>query len=128
MTSEYDEQKALVQWLKAKKIFHFANTSENNTFKQDRKYAMIAEGKAKAAGKIKGIPDLTIFLPTRILYLELKRQKKVLKSGELSNSHSKPNVQQLVVIDKINDYPYAISLVGYGAKESIELIKEILNK
>ena len=45
--TEAVEQQKLVQWLRLKKIFHYATTNENNSFMQNRKYAMIAEQKAK---------------------------------------------------------------------------------
>ena len=44
--TEAIEQQKLIQWLRLKKIFHYATTNENNSYKQDRKYAMIAEQKA----------------------------------------------------------------------------------
>lgn len=123
---ESDEQKMLIGWLRAKRIHHHANVNENNTHKQNRKYAMIAEQKAISAGKIKGLPDVTVFLPDRILYIELKRQKKILKSGQLSNADSKPSKEQLKVIEWINLYPYAEAHVAYGAKDAIRIIESLL--
>ncbi len=120
---EVDEQIAVVGWLRLRQIRHYANVSENNTHKQNRKYAMIAEGKARKAGKIKGIPDLTIFLKDRILYIELKRQQKKLKNGGLSNSDSKPSTEQIDVMEWINTFPYAVAQVCYGAHEAIDFIK-----
>ena len=73
---EIDEQKKLVNWLKTKKIFFYSNVSENNTYKQDRKYAMIAEQKAKSQGKLKGVADITVLLPN-------KQQQKMSQNQQL---------------------------------------------
>ena len=48
--TEAEEQKLLIKWMTSKRIFFFAPTNENNTHKQNRKYAMIAE---KAMNSIK---------------------------------------------------------------------------
>ena len=125
--TEYQEQTALVQWLRLKQIFFFANHNENNTHAQNRKWAMIAEVKAKKAGKMKGVPDLTIFLDSNILFLELKRAKKRLKSGKMSNASSKPSKEQETAFRRINEYSYAEAIVCYGAKEAIEEIEKRIN-
>ena len=86
--SEAIEQQKLIQWLRLKKIFHYATTNENNSYKQDRKYAMIAEQKAKSQGKLKGVADITVLLPNKILFIELKKQGKKLKNGNISHVNS----------------------------------------
>lgn len=121
---EYDEQCNLVYWLQLKKLFFFAPTLENNSHKQNRKYAMIAEQKAKKAGKIKGTPDLFVFLPDKILIIELKRQKKTLKSGKISVSHTKVSKEQQDFLDRANLYDYSTAIVCYGWKEARDLIEK----
>lgn len=120
---EKDEQKAVVEWLRIMGIRHYAITNENQGSFTNRRVAMIQEGKARAMGKVKGIPDLCIFLIDRVLYIEMKRQMKKLKSGKLSNAHSKPTDEQLDAIEWINEYPYSEAIVCYGAKEAIEAVK-----
>ena len=120
--SEHEEQKALVRYLKSKSIFFFAITNENNTFKQNRKYAMIAEQKAKTQGKLKGTPDLCIFLKDKILFMELKVQRPLLKSGKLGTPRNKPTFEQLDFIEKSNKYKYCESYVAYGCDEAIEIL------
>lgn len=122
--TEADEQKFLVQWLRAKKIFHFAPTNENNTYKQNPKYAMIAEQKAKAMGKLKGTSDLIVMLPTKILFIELKRRKKLLKNGKYSTSHTNISKEQIDFLENVAQFSYADSAVCYGAKEAIEYIEQ----
>ena len=128
LPTEHEEQKKLIQWLRIKKIFHFANTNENNTFKQDRKYAMIAEAKAKAAGKLKGVADLTVFLPNKILFIELKRSRKTLKSGKLSVSHTNTSPEQLKFLETVNTFVYAVGMVCYGYIEAKTFIENEINQ
>lgn len=123
---EADEQKALVQWLRAKKIFHFAPTNENNTYKQNPRYAMIAEQKAKAAGKLKGTSDLIIMLPSKILFIELKRRKKLLKNGKYSTTHTNLSKEQIDFLENVAQFEYADSAVCYGCNEAIEYISKYL--
>ncbi len=125
---EEDEQKALVGWLKIANIFFFAPTNENNSHKQNRKYAMIAEVKAKAMGKVKGTSDLIVMLPNKILFIELKRKAKILKSGKLSVSHTNTSDEQKSFIKAVNGFGYAEGRVCYGASEGIEFINSFIPK
>ena len=121
---EIDEQKKLVKWLQIKKIFFYSNVSENNTYKQDRKYAMIAEQKAKSQGKLKGVSDITVLLPNKILFIELKKQGKVLKNGNISHSNSKVSDEQIAFLEKVNSFDYAIGKVCYGFDAAKNFIEE----
>lgn len=124
--TESVEQQKFIQWLKVKKIFHFATNNENNTYKQDRKYAMIAESKAKSMGKLKGVSDLTIFLPNKIIFIEMKRQGTTLKSGKISHSNSKVSDEQKAFIDKVNTYSYSAAFVAYGFNEAVKIVEQEL--
>jgi len=119
---EIEEQKTLVGWLRLNHIMHFAPTNENNSHKQNRHYAMIAEQKAKAAGKRKGVSDLIIMLPSKILFIELKRRKKKLKNGDFSIAHSKPSKEQYQFMTDANKFDYAEAVVCYGARDAIAFI------
>ena len=102
---------------------------ENKKFKlgqKNRKYAMIAEQKAKIQGKKKGVSDLTIFTKNKILFLELKRQRPILKNGKLGTPKNKPSKEQTNFIDTVNQFNYVIADVAYGCDEAIEKIKECL--
>ena len=123
--TEAQEQKALVDWLRINNYFFFAPTNENNTYKQNAKYAMINEVKAKSLGKLKGVSDLVVFLPSKILFIELKRRPKKLKSGKLSYSNSKVSNEQDFFIQKVNTYPYAKGAICYGADSAIKFIEEV---
>ena len=126
LPSEAIEQQALVQYLKKKGYFFFATNNENNTFKQDRKYAMIAEQKAKANGKLKGVSDLCIFTTNTIVFLELKRQRPILKNGKLGTPKNKPSEEQHEFIAKVNGYHYAYGCVAYGCDESIKILNDVI--
>lgn len=128
LATEYQEQCKLVQWLRIRKIFHFAPTLENNTYKQNRKFAMIAEQKAKRSGKVKGTSDLFVFLPNKLIVIEMKRSKRKLKNGNLSTSHTNTSKEQLQFLKDVNFYDYVNSTVCYGYVEARELIEKALNE
>ncbi|NCD00187.1 MAG: nuclease [Bacteroidia bacterium] len=119
MQVEEQEQKALVQWLKLKKIFHFAPMNENKQSFTNPKVAMMIENKAKSMGKVKGVSDLIVMLPNKILFIELKRKEK---------SKAKVSYSQNAFLSKIGQFCYAKPYVCYGAKEAIEVVeKELKN-
>ena len=125
LPKEDTEQKELVQYLKKNGYFFFAINNENNQSFSNRKHAIIIETKARAMGKLKGVPDLCIFLKDTILFIELKRQRPILKSGKLGTPTNKPNKEQLDFIDKSSDYSYCHAVVAYGCDEAIEVIKKL---
>jgi hypothetical protein len=83
--SEADEQKALVQWLRLKKITHFAVSNENQHSGVIRQFvrpaglaakiiAMI-ESKLQSMGKRPGVSDLVVLLPgAKAVFVEMKRR------------------------------------------------------
>lgn len=124
LPTEEAEQKELVVWLKKCGFFFFATNNENNSYKQNRKYAMIAEVKARATGKLKGTLDLCVFGNDKIFFIELKRQKPILKSGKLGTPKNKPTVEQEAFLLQSNKYEYCVSFVAYGADDAINQLKE----
>ena len=126
--TEAEEQKALVQWLQAKRIFHFAVVNENNTYKQDRKYAMIAEVKAKKMGKVKGVSDMVVILPHVVLFIEMKRRAKILKTGQKSLAGIKVSKEQYDFLSFVNNTNVCEGMICYGAKEAIEFIERNMLK
>lgn len=112
---ETDEQKTVIQYLRLKKIHHFAIVNENNHSKLNRLVAMKIEAKNKAMGKIKGVSDLVVFTPNKILFIEMKRTKG-----------STTSKQQKEFLEKVSLYPYAVGRVCKGAGAAIEFIEEYL--
>ena len=120
------EQKKIIQWLRLKKIFHFAPMNENRSSFTNKRVAMQIEAKAKSMGKVKGVSDIVVMLHNKILFIELKRAKKVLKSGKLSISHTKVSDEQKSFLSRVSGFSYADGYVCYGANEAIKIIEEIL--
>ena len=109
--NEHEEQKALCQYLDIKHIRYYA--IPNGTILGGKnKYAQL--NKLRAEGYKNGVPDICIFLKTKVLYIEMKKQK----GGVVSAS-------QQEWIDTINKLPYAEAHVCRGAKIAIELVKEV---
>lgn len=119
---ESDEQKMLVQWLNLKNITHFAITNENNHSSLNRTVAMKMEAKSKSMGKHKGASDIVVLLPNKILFIELKRRRKLLKNGCTSITHTKVSKHQYEFMTMVNKFDYAKAEVCYGFDEAKELI------
>lgn len=121
---EQIEQKKFIKWLRLKNIFHFAVKNESGTsFNGAGNWI----GKNdKSMGKRKGVSDLVVMLDNKILFIEMKRPRKTLKSGKLSNENLlKPEQEQF--LNSVNGFSYASGYVAYGfldAKEIIEYRKE----
>ena len=104
---EHKEQVALVHWLRIKKIPH--NATPNGGYRN-----IVTATRLKAEGVVGGFPDITIFLPNFILYIEMKR-----KGGTIQ-------ANQKEWINYLNSLPYARAIVCYGAKEAIEKIESLI--
>lgn len=105
---EEQEQMVVVDWLRVNKIKHIHVANE-------RMASVIYKKKLKALGTYAGFPDLMIFLPTKILFVEMKRAKKSL---------SKVSKEQIKWIDDLNVFEYAKAKVCYGSGEAIDFIRE----
>lgn len=127
--TEYDEQVAFVEYLalmkkKNKIVTFFATNNENNSHKQNRKYAMIAEVKARKSGKQKGVSDICVVLKNKVVFIELKRQPRVLKNGTFSKTRAKPTPEQIEFLDGINESDACVGSVCWGAKEAIKFLEK----
>lgn len=105
---ERDEQIAVVQFLRVKKIPFYAIPNGGSRHK-------VEAARMKQEGVSSGVPDLCLLLPHKVLYIEMKRKK----GGQTS-----PNQKQW--IKTINEFPYAHAVVCHGATEAIQAIKEHL--
>jgi len=128
LPTEAEEQKALVQWLNIKHILHFAPINENNHSKLNRQFSIRNEAKAKAMGKVAGVCDMVVFLEEKILFIELKRKKKLLKNGTYSTSHTSTSESQKKFIGNANRFDYVESKVCYGWEEAKEFIETYRQK
>ncbi len=121
--SERQEQEKLVQWLRLKKLRHFAPTNENQGSFTNRKVAMLQEVKAKKMGKSKGVPDLFVFLPNVMLCIEMKKAPRKLMSGKTSKAKGNVSPEQFEWLNVLNTYPYTKARVCRGFDEAREFIE-----
>jgi hypothetical protein len=124
LPAEEIEQKELVRILRRNDIFFFAANNENNQSFANRGHAIKLEAKAKAMGKLRGTSDLCIFGLEYIIFIELKKQRPILKSGKRGAAKSKPSEEQLEFIEKSNQYDYCKSFVAYGCDEALAILKQ----
>ncbi|QCD52815.1 VRR-NUC domain-containing protein [Campylobacter sp. RM16192] len=103
---EEQEQKAFVKWLRVQRIRHIHVANERMASVQYKK-------KLKALGTYAGFPDLMIFLPHRILYVEMKRADKKV---------SKVSLEQKEWIEFLNMLDEGSARVCYGSGEAIDFV------
>ena len=96
-------------------VVFFANINENSR----------GDGNAPHMGLLKGVSDLTVMYNDKVLWLELKRDKKVLKSGKLSSVNLQSLDQQYFErkIEKVENNYYHCC---YGYDEASECINSDL--
>lgn len=82
-------------------------------------------------GVSKGFPDYCLLVPTKnqgtvTIFIELKRQKRILNNGSYSVTHTKTSQDQLEWIEKLNKCEETEARVCYGCEEAINYVKEIM--
>ena len=114
--TEADEQRAFITYLQAKGFPYCAIPNANAMSFINRALAVKIMAKMKAQGLQKGFPDLIVFLPSCIAFVEMKRAKGGVASEE-----------QKDWINLINGYPYAFGAICKGAKEARSFIDNLIN-
>ena len=127
------EQKKAVEYLEILKrqgkiISFFAPMNENVMSGSDRQKAIIIENKSKAMGKRKGVSDLVIILKDKVLFVELKRAGKRLKSGKISYTGIKVSENQKRFLDEVNQSNVCEGFVAFGFDEFKNKIDDILKE
>lgn len=119
--SEYEEQKAFVKWLNAKRLTFASVPNENNMSFLNKKVASIQGAKFKATGKRKGFPDLLVFLPDLVVAVEMKRS--------IQKGKSKPVVSEFQKewIERLNELGHPAK-VCYGWIEAKEFVESHLKE
>ena len=109
---EDHEMMYFADWLRINKIpfTHVAN---------ERVASVQYKKKLKAMGTSAGFPAMLVFLPSKIVFVEMKRAKKSL---------SRVSDEQEDWIDTINCYGYAKAKVCYGSGEAIDFIKSEMGR
>lgn len=73
----------------------------------------------------KWVPDYMLILKRwSLLFLELKRQKKILKSWKIGASPSIVSEEQKVWVEKLNNIDNVWAFIAYGCDEAIKIIEE----
>lgn len=123
---EYEIQKRIVNYLKELKtgghiLNYYAVINESNH---------LSSIKASLSGMTLGVSDLVIILKDGFnLYLELKKDKPILKSGKISKVNYQSDVQETfeqsinVLNNKCSRYH-----ITYGYKESADIIHRYVEK
>ncbi|MBL0721052.1 MAG: VRR-NUC domain-containing protein [Sulfurovum sp.] len=119
MNSESIEQQKLHQWCKNKRLLSF---SVPNGGTRNKAEAV----NLRKEGVVAGVSDYIIMLPKVILFIELKRQKKLLKNGTYSISHTKLSQEQMKFLESVDKFDYAVSTVAYGFDEAKTFIEKYL--
>ena len=111
------EQHAYIQWLDAHNIKYFAvpNIVKLAGMMKSKIAKIRFWQQRKKEGIKKGVPDLVVFLPKIILFVEMKRQKGSSTSQEQKDWSI-----------EINKYPYAKSIICKGADVAIIETKAVL--
>lgn len=118
--TESQETIALANWLRANNYFFTKNPNETFT-----KFYNVKR-KNKLEWVSAWVPDMMIILKRwSLLFIELKRRKKVLKSGKLSSSNSKVSEEQKKWIEELSKIPNVQAEVCYGSNEAIALIEKL---
>jgi hypothetical protein len=113
--TEHEEQVHLHKWLNAKQLPHSSIPNAQAMSFTNRDVAVKVMAKLKCEGFSPGFPDLIIFLPQCLLFLELKRVKG-----------SEVNDDQLDWMDTINSYSYAKGIIAYGFEDAKKQIEGML--
>lgn len=115
MKTEHEEQVELCKWLRKKKIHHVGIPNAQGLSAGNRGKAARNMQKLKLEGFQKGFPDMLVFLPGKLLAIELKR----MKGGVVGEEQEKWK-------SIIRRYPYADAYVCNGCDNAITLISSLL--
>lgn len=121
--TEKQEWEKLANILKAKqyKFTHIANEIWISG-----KVWMLVNKNKKLQWLSKWFPDYCIILKRwSLLFIELKRQRKILKSGKLWASPSIISKEQIEWLEALNKIPNVEAHICYGCDEAIVLIEKL---
>jgi hypothetical protein len=129
--SEEQEQKKVVQYLEILKrqnkiLFYFSTMNENKQSYANRSVAIKIENKAKSMGKQAGVSDLVIILKERVLFIEMKKAPRKLKSGKLSIAGIKVSDYQKSFLNAVNSSDVCAGFVCYGFDEARKIIEKFI--
>lgn len=116
------EQQALANYLRMHNYLAYKSPSETFTKSWSQKR------KNKLEGVTKWFPDTVIILKRgSLLFIELKRQRIVLKNWTLWRSPSTVSKEQKQWIEELNKLDNIQAEIAYGHEEAISIIERIEN-
>ena len=118
--SERSEQTAVHEWCKTKRLVSFAIPNGGSRHIKEAT-------NLKKEGVTAGVSDYCVILPHVVLFIEMKRRAKILKSGQLSLAGLVVSDKQYDFLTHINNTNVCKGRVCYGSDEAIDFIKEELN-
>jgi len=119
--SERIEQIALHEWCKAKRLTSFAIPNGGSRHK-------IEAANMKREGVTSGVSDYCVILPHIVLFIEMKKRAKRLKTGQRSIAGINVSDNQYTFLTKVNRTNICKGVVAYGAAEAIKFIEDNLNR
>ena len=119
--TERQEQITLHQWCKAKRLTSFAIPNGGSRHIQEAV-------NLKKEGVTKGVSDYCVILPHVVLFIEMKRRAKILKTGQKSLAGIKVSKEQYDFLSFVNNTEVCEGMICYGAKEAIEFIERNMLK
>ena len=121
--TENQEAEALAKWLRSHsyRFTHIANESG-----LPPRVAMLASVRKKRMGTSPGFPDYCVILRRGSLaFIELKRQKAILKNGKQGASPSTISEEQIEWIKALQEIDNVSACVCYGWQEAVETIQKL---
>lgn len=126
LPTEDQEAEQLANWLRSNN-YNFTHIW-NESWQRGTKNIIIMMAKKKKLWVSKWFPDYCIILKRwALLFIELKRQKKVLKSWKLWASPSVISNEQIEWLKSLNIVSNVQAELCYWAEESINLINRLEN-
>ena len=127
--SEYNEQVSLCEFLEILKkqnkiIEYFSIENENKQSFTNRILAIRIAEKQARSGKKSGVSDMCVVLLNKVLFIEMKKRKKALKSGKLSASGISIPDSQVNFIDTVTKSNVVSGSICYGAVEAMNFITQ----
>jgi hypothetical protein len=114
---EKDEQKQFIKYLRKKRLIYASISNENILSYLNRTVAARVMKELKEMGLQPAFPDLMVMLPTKMVFVEMKRIKRSRTSDEQKIWN--------IVLDAL---PYASAYICKGSSKAIEVIeKELKN-
>ncbi len=124
--TEDQEAEQLANWLRNNN-YTFTHIW-NESWQRWTRNIIIMMAKKKRLWVSKWFPDYCIILKRwALLFIELKRQKKLLKSWKLWASPSVISNEQIEWLKSLNNVANVQGEICYGAGESIDLINKLEN-